>query len=155
MSAYYPPVAFAFSVHLTGEGSGDEAMFREVSGLNSEVEVTELREGGENRFVHHLPGRVTHTNLVLNQGLVMASSPLFNWCKQTLEGGLDQSITPRSLTISLLDQHSRPAITWQVAQAWLVKWTIGAMDAMKNEVAVEKMEFAYKSLTRVVEQKPR
>ena len=43
--------------------------FSECSGLDLELEVEEYAEGGENRFVHKLPGRRKQSDLVLKRGL--------------------------------------------------------------------------------------
>ena len=43
--------------------------FSECSGLSAEYEILEYQEGGENRFVHRLRGRVKYPNLVLKRGV--------------------------------------------------------------------------------------
>src|ERR1700743_1258381 len=49
-------------------------IFRSMSGLEVSFEVFEYAEGGNNDFVHHLPGRVNYPNLVLSWGIT--SDPL-------------------------------------------------------------------------------
>ncbi len=44
-------------------------LFYDCSGLEMSVDVLEYREGGNNDFVHHLPGRVQYPNLVLSRGV--------------------------------------------------------------------------------------
>ncbi len=46
-----------------------DAAFQEVGGLEAEIEVETVVEGGENRFVHRLPKPVKHPNLSLKRGL--------------------------------------------------------------------------------------
>lgn len=150
--SYYPPVAFSFRVRLSGDSANVDQGFQEVSGLNVEREVTTLQEGGENRFVHKLPGPAKLQNLVLKRGLVLASSPLFTWCKASLEGDLATPVVPKILTVSLLNQKSDPMMTWSITNAWPLKWTIDSFDAIKNTLAVETIELAYQRVERKINQ---
>ncbi|HUC32028.1 MAG TPA: phage tail protein, partial [Ilumatobacteraceae bacterium] len=42
--------------------------FMEVSGLEMSIDVEPVQEGGQNGFVHQLPGRMTWPPLVLKRG---------------------------------------------------------------------------------------
>lgn len=57
-------------------------IFRSLSGLEVSFEVLEYAEGGNNDFVHHLPGRVHYPNLTLSWG-VTVDSLLQQWFFQT------------------------------------------------------------------------
>lgn len=149
---YYPPVAFSFWVRIAGNAADIDQGFQEVSGLSTERAMTPLEEGGENRFVHKLPGQVKPQNLVLKRGLMLASSPLFTWCKTTLESDLGSPIQPKSLTVSLLDAKRQPMISWSIVNAWPLKWQIDTFDATKNAVAIESIELAYQRLERKINQ---
>ena len=147
-SDYYPPASLSFEVRFAGAPGPVDASFAEVSGLDSERHVTELREGGENRFVHRLPAARKSPNVVLKRGLMAASSDLFRWCKDSLESDFRQKLTPRSLTVSLLDRNGKPMMTWALANAWPVKWSVAAFDASKSSVAMETIELAYTTMER-------
>lgn len=87
MSNYYPPTAFSFAVRLIGTGAEViDGALQEVSGLDGKRQVRDLEEGGENRFVHKLPGSIKHSSLVLKRGQLVHKARLFAWCQQTLEG---------------------------------------------------------------------
>ena len=60
--------AATFLVEVDGLEIG---RFTEVSGLQVEVGVETVAEGGQNGFVHKLPSRMTWPNLVLRRGLTM------------------------------------------------------------------------------------
>jgi len=151
MADYYPPVAFAFRVKFAGNNADVDASFQEVSGLESERDVSDIKEGGENRFQHRLPGLMKTRNLVLKRGLMVANSPLFDWCKETFEADFSKRIQPKDLTVSLLDQNQKAVMSWSVARSWPVKWTVESFNAQKNELAIESIEFAYQRLERKVE----
>ena len=151
MSNYYSQAAFRFAIGFSGDSAETiGGSFSEVSGLDAERQVAELEEGGENRFVHRLPGSIKHGNLVLKRGQLTATSGLFAWCKQTLEGGLAQRIQPRDISISLLSPDGAKEMSWVASRAWPVKWSTGGFDSSGETVTFESLEFAFHTLTRKV-----
>ena len=60
------------------------AGFSECTGLSSEVEIIEYREGGDFR-VRKLPGLAKFGNIVLKRG-VTKSLDLYNWHRDVLNG---------------------------------------------------------------------
>ena len=102
MSDDQPSSAFSFVLRFdVAPGPGDVA-FQEVSGIGPEMETESIREGGENRFVHALPKGVKHQKLILKRGVAPVGSPIVRWCREVLEGGLDQPIATRRITVSLI-----------------------------------------------------
>ena len=55
--------ANTFGIRIPGIEIG---YFRECHGLSIEFDVLEYAEGGNNEFVHHLPGRLRYPNLELD-----------------------------------------------------------------------------------------
>ena len=148
MANYYPPAGFSFQVSIAGNRADVDASFQEVSGLNAEYPLTELKEGGENRFVHRLPAQARYQNLVLKRGLMLASSPLYDWSKDTLEGDMQSRIQPKDILVSLLDQAQKTLMSWSVVRAWPVKWEVSSFKAQENSVAIETLEFSFQRLER-------
>ena len=62
-----------------------QAVFTEVSGLQLEMEVMEYQEGGNNDFVHRLPGRTKSSNLTLKRGMTN-SNEFFQWYAELAQG---------------------------------------------------------------------
>ena len=145
----YPPVAFHFAVWFPDMPLADTS-FQEVSGLAAQMDVETVVEGGENRFVHQLPKAMKAQRLVLKRGISTALSPLFVWCKLTLEGGLGAAILPRALCVALRDENGLPLRAWTVAHAWPAQWDVEGFSARKNEVAIEKIELCYAYLNRML-----
>ena len=135
-----PYQTFNFAVEIEGLLVGG---FTEVSGLESEVEVEEYREGGVNGFVHKLPGRTSHANLVLTHGLTSVST-LWNWYYNTTLGAIQR----RNGTIMLLDPRQIPVMWWNFRNALPVRWTGPTFTATSDEVAVESLELAHEGLTK-------
>jgi phage tail-like protein len=145
------PVAFHFAVSLAGAAvDAPDAAFREVSGLDMEHDLEELREGGQNAFVHRLPKGRKQGNLKCVRGVAVAGDPLLTWCRAVLEDDLTREIETATIVVKLLDADHAPVAAWSAGNAWPVKWQTGGFDAMKNELAVETIEFAYAILRRTL-----
>jgi len=145
---YYPPVCFYFAVKIAGIATTADTSFAEADGLEAELGVTEIKEGGENRFTHRLPDRATHGKLTLKRGVMIASSDLAKWCKTTIESDFSGPLTTHDINVSLLDEDGKPLLDWNFCNAWPVKWSVAGLDAKKNEIALETLEFAYSYCTR-------
>jgi phage tail-like protein len=135
-----PFVTFNFAVEIEGLLVGG---FSEVSGLESEVQVEDLREGGVNTFVHKLPGQTTYANLVLRHGLT-AISTLWNWYYNTSQG----SIQRKNGTIMLLDPQQIPVMWWNFRNALPVRWTGPDFNAANDTVGFESLELVHEGLTK-------
>lgn len=150
MADFALPVVFHFAVAVDGATASEDAAFQEVSGLEAEIELETVVEGGENRFVHRLPKPVKHPNLVLRRGIASDRSQLVTWCKAVFENDFAAAIAPRGIVVSLRDAEGDPLRSWSLGNAWPVKWAVAGFGAMKNEIAIETMEFAYATLKRTL-----
>lgn len=142
------PAAFRFALRFGTDGADVDASFQEVGGIAAELETEAVPEGGENRFVHQLPKGVKTTRLTARRGLAPIDSKLVQWCKKVLEGGLAQPIETKEMQVLLLDAEGGTLRHWSLTNAYPVKWETEAFSATKNEVAIEKIEFAYAVMTR-------
>lgn len=146
---YYPPPAFYFSVRILGAGglvsalTGSDASFQEVSGLQSELGVEEVVEGGENRFVHRLPKATKYPNLVLKRGVVTGSSFLTEWAGLTIGSKLSLPIVTQNLMVTLLNDSGIPIIAWVIVNAFPVKFEVDSLSSMDNKILIETLELSY------------
>ena len=136
---YYPPVGFHFKVEFSGIGNGNDSRFQSVGGLTVEYEVEPIKEGGENRFEHKLPGRTKYPDLVLKRGL-LTDSGVVAWL---LDGLQNRQFSPAQINISLLNEAHEPLMTWTVFNAWPKKWTVSDFNASENTVVIETLELCY------------
>ena len=136
----YPAVNFHFIVGFElFPQSPRDVMFQEVSGLNVDVEMEEIKEGGENRFVHQLPTRTKYSDLVLKRGILIDSG-VTEWIKSGVE---DFEYQPINLLISLLNAEHIPLTSWHVTNAIPKKWEVSSFNAMNGEVVVETITLGY------------
>lgn len=137
MSNIYPPLGFHFKVEFANLNS--EFEFQSVSGLTVELDTEEIAEGGENRFKYRLPVRSRYSKLVLKRGLLTDSS-LIKWCRDAVE---EFDISPADITISLLNEEHEPLMTWNVVNAYPVKWSMGDFNAEQSQIVIETIELVY------------
>lgn len=146
----YPPVAFHFKVVFAATLGMKDSSFQEVSGIGAEMETEPVVEGGENRYVHQLPTKVTHPKLTLKRGIAKMTSPLVIWCRSVLEADFVKPIVPMPISVFLLNEHKMPIRVWSFANAYPVSWDIEGLHSTKNEVAIEKIELRYTYSNRLL-----
>ena len=111
--------------------------FTEVTGLSAEIEVMSFNEGGRNDYVHKLPTRMKHPNLVLKRG-VTKTQDLQDWF-------LDSWMGPqrKAVSLTMISEAGTAIRGWSVAQAYPVKWTGPNFNAGQATAAVEAIEIAH------------
>lgn len=118
------------------------AVFTEVSGLQVETEVMEYAEGGNNGFVHRLPGRTRVGNITLKRG-VIGKSDMFKWYMDIVGG---KKIKRRNLSLVMYDMEGNEIARWNFLNAFPVRWIGPQFDAKANSVAIETLELAHAGL---------
>ena len=79
-----PPINSYFLFEVDGVEIG---YFTEVSGLAVTMTVEEIHEGGQNGYVHQMPGRMTWPHLLFKRGIT-SSDALFAWMNKSSGEGL-------------------------------------------------------------------
>ena len=138
--ATYPLPVFHFEVDWGGTNIG----FSEVSGLTSEQEVIEYRDGASPEFSKiKMPGMKKYSNITLKRGVAEADNEFFDWLNTTQMNVPER----RDLVIKLLNESHSPVMTWKVKNAWPIKVEGPSLKADGNEVAIESIELAHEGLT--------
>lgn len=140
------PVSFYFQVQFHGEPKISGARFQEVSGLSLERKLTVLKKGGDCENTQQVPDELTHGNIVLKRALEPLDESFTGWVKECMM--LSGKIRPRNMIIFLMNADRQALACWFCSDAYPVKWELGALDAMKNELAMETVEMAFNLLER-------
>jgi phage tail-like protein len=148
--ALYPLPSFYFKVIFTAFLGFTDTSFQEVTGIGAEMETEDVAEGGENRFVHHLPTLMKHPQLELKRGIAPVGSALVAWCQYILESGFSFTIVPSLVTVYLLDASGLPARGWAFSNAYPVKWKVDDFNSTKNDVAIETITLNYTYSNRIL-----
>jgi phage tail-like protein len=134
--------AATFVVEVDGVEIG---RFREVSGLQVEVQVEEFAEGGEHGFVHKLPGRLTWPNLTLKRG-VTNDDNLLGWLQNAAGDGMvkrNGKANRTSAAVSLVGSNGRRLRTWSLTDALPVRWSGPSFASESTDLPEEELEIAH------------
>jgi phage tail-like protein len=135
-----PYGACNFLVEIEGILAGG---FSELSGLDITTDVDTIREGGVNDYVHRLPKRSTQSDLVLKKGQTDVDL-LWNWYADVVAGKVQR----KNGSIYLLDPLGVPAMWWDFAQAYPIKWAGPTFNAGSAVVAFESLTLTHRGLTK-------
>ena len=148
---------FNFEVQIVASGrGGDEvfaraAAFSEVSGLEINIEVREVREGGYNTGVRRLAGKTSHPNLVLKRGVTLDMG-FWEWVQRCTNGTF-----PLPYVDGTVVQFSPSEDRGGTAQARF-RFTNGIVTKVKSadlnaigssSVPIEELHIAHEGLERV------
>lgn len=137
---FTPPLGFHFRVQVLGlQPFADDMRFTEVGGLAVESALEEVPEGGENRYTQKYPGRSKYNDLVLKRGL-LKDSAIWHWARGAIE---DLIVVPMPVDVTLLNDEHAPLMTWHLANAYPVKWSVSDLNATSNAFVVESMQLTY------------
>jgi phage tail-like protein len=130
---------FNFTIEIDGV---TRAGFSEVSGLTTDTNVLEYREGNEKQgTVRKLPGLIKYNNIVLKRGWTQDKA-LWEWRKKVIDGTTQRN----SGTITLLNEARQPALRWNFREGWPAKWEGPALNGKTSEAAIETLEIAHEGL---------
>jgi len=134
-----PYGAFNFMVQLGDAGAEDQIVggFSDVTGLASEVEYADYRNGNDKQnHARKIPTLHKTSDVTLKRG-VIGDLRLFAWLKATRDGAID----PRNVTITLLDEQRIPVCSWALRAAQPKKWTGPTLAArVAGAVAMEELQ---------------
>jgi phage tail-like protein len=138
-----PLTTFHFFVdaNVAGTDLKEAAVFTEVSGLQVELEVEEVAEGGLNTHVHRLPGRAKVSDITLRNGL-STSNALWNWFKEILQG----NFTRHHVSIVMVSQKGTEVQRWNFTDALPVKWVGPQLVAGQSNTAIQSLQLAHRGL---------
>ncbi len=118
-----------------------QAVFAEVSGLNIEIAVEDIEEGGNNDFVHRRPGRCKVSNLTLKRGIT-TSNEFLKWSLEVASGKLTQ----RNLSVILYNSDGSEFMRWDYINAYPIKWSGPQFKSDDKMNAIETVELAHEGL---------
>ncbi len=135
----WPLPKFYFAVNINGR----DYPFQEVSGLETETQVIEYRDGNSKQFsTIKMPGIAKVGKVTLKKGIFVKDNAFFTWYSAIKMNTIQRS----TVVIKLLDEAGRPTMTWTLQNAWVTKMEEADLKSDGNEVAVEWIELAHEGL---------
>jgi phage tail-like protein len=121
--------------------------FTACEGLGAEYEVFEYQEGGENGYVHRLPGRLKFPPIKLTRPLDKKSrfdsGGLAAWFSQ-----LKNQVTRRTAVISARDARGNVIAQWNLIDVYPSRWTGPSLSSDGNTVPKETLELVHNGFIR-------
>ena len=121
------------------------AGFSEITGLNSESDVIDYRNGNDDSRNRRLAGLSKGGNVTLKGGV--AASPdqdFLNW-RRSVETA---DIQRRDISIILLDEARQEQVRYNLRAAWPAKWVGPDLKAGASEIAIEQLEIAHEGVSQ-------
>ncbi|MDC1012502.1 phage tail protein [Flavobacteriaceae bacterium] len=140
---FWPMPKFYFSVDIDDL---TDLSFLEVSGLEVEADNISYRHGNDPSFgTIQMPGVKKSGNLILKKG-VFANEDLY----QSLVSKIALNTYKRmTVVIRLLDENAEPRITWQINNAFPLKYSSTDMNSESSEAAIESIEFSHQGIQQI------
>lgn len=136
-----PLVKFPFRVTIENM----QFNFQEVTGIQQEQQVVEYRGGNSKVYSPvKMPGLKKYGNVTMKKGVVSNTKVVADYLNQ-IKGGNQGKRS--KVTIELLDENGKVAMTWFLSNAWAVKMTKSEAKASDREISIDYIEFAHEGMT--------
>jgi phage tail-like protein len=119
--------------------------FMEVSGLQVDIAVESVEEGGQNGFVHQLPGRMSWPPLVLKRGITQTDS-LIAWLRMSSGeqfAGNGNKLKRHTGAVTLLGPGGKRLRSWSFDGAFPTKWSGPTFAASSNDLPTEELTIVH------------
>ena len=138
LSNLNPLANFRFALDL-GDGKGWAGVFTECKLPDVEWDTQQVKEGGQNTYIHQLPGQRKPSKVTLKYGLTRQYE-LLEWYADMMAENFKS--TSRTVTITLLDAEGKSVLLWNLHDAYPVKVTWPDLKAGDSAVAIQTLELA-------------
>lgn len=116
------------------------AAFTECRLPSLDVEMSDIREGGQNTYTHRLPTRVNTGTVTLRHG-IMRGDALIKWYFQVLTG--DIASATRQVTVEMYDPMGTVVMSWNFRNAYPIKWSGPTLKSGESQILIQELEFVH------------
>lgn len=143
----WPVPIFRFRVTINGE----EISFQEVSGLEVSTETVEYRHGDGETFDHlKIPSKIKTSNLVCKKGIFVDDEELTDLINELTEEKSFYSSEDEDdlfdIIVELLNESGETVKTWNIMNAFPIKYSVSGLNAASQDIAIEEIEFTYQGM---------
>lgn len=128
---------------VTLDDQTDLGSWTKCEGLSVEYDVQEVKEGGNNEYVHRLPGRSKYPNLKLTRPIDKDTKKVADWLASVASD-------PKRSTaeIAILDGGGETIASWRLQGIYPIRWSGPTLDTGSNTVALEVLELVHNGFER-------
>lgn len=128
-----------------------DGAFQECSGLEVDVDVQELLEGGRNDGVIRRLGRAKYQNIVLKRGMFhnknRVDAELWDWVQGVVSG--KRPVTRYDGLVEVMSVGDTVVARWAFERGIPAKITGPQLNAKTGEIAIEELHIAHEGLQLV------
>lgn len=138
-----PFSAFNFLVEIVPSGARQALVagsFAECDGLEMNMEIKTIREGGGNDRQIRLAGPSTWGQLTLRRGMLGDSRQLWRWMADSLA---DPGLRAEVEVVVVSSDHQTENVRFLLSRCLPVKLKAPALNAKDGAIAVEELQIAY------------
>lgn len=134
-----PALGLSFEVAIDGLAV---TQFTACEGLGAEYELEEYRAGGNNDFVHVLPGRIAYSRVRLTRAVDGHSGQLAAWFSSVQHGA-----RPATARITAFSAGRKPIAHWNLSHVWPARYTGPSLSSDGSSYATETLELVHHGFT--------
>lgn len=142
----HPFTNFNFSIEIVRRGDAKalvNAAFAECDGLEMNMEVKTIREGGANDRQIRLNGPVSYGQLTLKRGMTEGFD-LWRWFRDSVA---DPRLRADAEVVLLAPDGATVRARFSLARCVPVKLKAPGLNARDGQIAIEELQMAYETLT--------
>ncbi len=130
-----PGLSLTFRVTIDGHELGS---WMKCEGLSVSYDVFEYKEGGNNAYVHRLPGRAKYENIKLTRVVNSSTAAVMTWL-----ASVQATMSYATAKIAVLDANGEVVASWNLAGVYPARWTGPSLDASGRGPATETLELIH------------
>jgi phage tail-like protein len=158
-----PIKVFRYAVTISGFG-GVTIGFTEITGIESETEKTEYREGGMNDTVQKSPGLTKFADVVFKKGQMYAAAGAgaqadlcWEWMQSVYNAAKGGAGIPgsslndirREISVTQFMSTGTIARRWKIVEAWPCKWKpFTDLNGTSSDNSIEELTIAHEGFSR-------
>jgi len=128
-----------------------DMVFRSCEGLEAEIEVVSIPEGGRLGAPRTARGLQKIQKISFSQGFLIqgdknANLSLFKWFKEVCDAS--KALKKRRIYLKMTDGEGKELSEWEIKDAWPCRWVAPLVSKDATEVAVEFVSFAHEGIER-------
>jgi phage tail-like protein len=142
----HPFANFNFAIEISVDGVAKricDGAFSECDGLEMNMEVKTIREGGNNDRQHRLTGPIAYGQLTLKRG-VTSTLDLWRWFQEVI---VNPGLRADAEVVMFASDGKTVAMSFLLTRCVPIKLKAPALNAASGGVAIEELQLAYESLT--------
>ena len=112
--------------------------FSKCEGLKASYDMKAYEEGGQNGFVHQLPGRIKYESITLTRPIDGQSRGVAAWF-----ASFRVAVRRANAQITVMDVAGNDVMDWTLSGVVPVSWSAGSADAAANGVITETLVLSH------------